>query len=100
MASSWPFKAIRRAGILEAMSFGRPTIAPKVGGIPEIINDGVDGYLIPDGDVDFFTKRIIDLSNKDALEKMSAAAQKKAFNEFSSDVMAKKYYDLYSKLTL
>ena len=38
--------------ILEGMSFGCPSVATRVGGIPEVVEDGVSGLLVPSGDVD------------------------------------------------
>ena len=38
--------------ILEYMAMGKPVIATKVGGVPEIIEHGVNGYLIPPEDSD------------------------------------------------
>ena len=38
--------------IMEAMAIGRPVISTYVAGIPELVRDGVDGWLVPAGDVD------------------------------------------------
>jgi glycosyltransferase involved in cell wall biosynthesis len=46
----------RREGLglvaLEALAAGRPVIATRVGGLPEVVEDGVDGILVPPDDVD------------------------------------------------
>ena len=44
--------------ILEALALGRPVIASSIGGIPELISDGQDGYLFPAGDVAALKDRI------------------------------------------
>ena len=36
--------------IAEAMAYGKPIVATKVGGIPELVNDGVSGFLVERGD--------------------------------------------------
>jgi len=49
------------AVILEAMAVGLPVIATKVGAIPEVIQDGINGFIIEPGDVDMLADRIITL---------------------------------------
>ena len=46
---------------LEAMACGVPTIATSVGGVPELIEDGVTGCLFPVGDVEGMSQCAIDL---------------------------------------
>lgn len=50
LGSIWPENA--PLIVLEARAVGCPVIAPAIGGIPEIVEDGVDGWLYPPGDVD------------------------------------------------
>jgi glycosyltransferase involved in cell wall biosynthesis len=47
--------------LLEAMSAGRPIVATRVGGVPELVLDGLQGYLVPDGDAPGFARRILDI---------------------------------------
>jgi glycosyltransferase involved in cell wall biosynthesis len=48
--------------ISEAMASGKPVIATRVGGIPELIRDGENGYLVPRGDGDAVADRILMLA--------------------------------------
>jgi glycosyltransferase involved in cell wall biosynthesis len=49
--------------ILEAMAAGKPVVAFNISSMPEMIDDGQSGYLIPFGDVDLFTEKIAHLWN-------------------------------------
>ena len=62
--------------ILEAMAGEKPVIAFNVSSNPEIIEDGENGYLVPFGDTESFTRRIISLSQDERLrEKMGRQAR-------------------------
>jgi glycosyltransferase involved in cell wall biosynthesis len=65
--------------ILEAMASGLPVIAtPNTGG-PDVIEEGVDGFLVPIRDPDAIARRVLDLhADRDRLESMSRAALRKA----------------------
>jgi len=83
-------------GILEAMSYGMPVIAPKCGGLSEIIDNGIEGYLIEGRNPKVFSEKCIEIFKERELHtKMGEASRKKISNSFSVDIMAKNYYDLY-----
>ncbi len=85
--------------VLEAMGHGIPVIAPDVGGFPEIIDHGIDGFLIPGHSPGLFADRCIELhSDRAKLERMSAAARKKIERRFSVHRMAEDYIRLYHEL--
>lgn len=85
--------------IVEAMSNMLPVIATSVGGIPEIIEDGKDGILVPPEDSETLAQAINDLlENKELREKLSQAAYKKIREEFSIKKYSVQILDLYRSL--
>lgn len=70
--------------ILESMLFAKPVVATKVGGVPELIDHGVEGYLVDSGDSEDFSKRIIDLiRNPVRREAMGIFGRARALSDFS-----------------
>jgi glycosyltransferase involved in cell wall biosynthesis len=66
--------------ILEAMYYRRPVIVPPVGGVSELVEDGVDGFCIDSRDVQAVIAKIVLLSTDRALyDRMSSKACQKAF---------------------
>ena len=43
---------------IEALAGGRPVVATRVGGVPDVVRDGVDGFLVEPGDVDAMAERL------------------------------------------
>ena len=84
--------------ILEAMASGLPVIAtPNTGG-PDIIEEGVDGFVVPIRDPDAIAHRVLSLhDNPERLEFMSKSALRKA-EAMSWDVRAKKLIDTIRRL--
>jgi len=69
--------------VLEAMALGKPVIATRVGGIPEVIRDGVDGILIDVGDDDAVAESLQRLENPDIRREMGLAAQQRIKANFN-----------------
>ncbi len=83
---------------LEAMACNVPVVASNIGGLPELIEDGVSGYLCPLDDVDAFTDRVLAiLSSDDNLASMSAAARRRA-EHFDQERIVPMYESHYSSV--
>jgi len=52
---------------IEALAGGRPVVATRVGGVPDVVRDGVDGFLVEPGDVDAMAGRLAELASDPAL---------------------------------
>jgi L-malate glycosyltransferase len=82
--------------ILEAMSLGCPSVATNVGGIPEVVEDGVTGLLVPFGDANQLARAVEKLIQDIPLRvELGRAGQKVARTRFSADVIIPRYEALY-----
>ncbi len=68
--------------LMEAMASGKPVIATQVGGVSELVEDGVSGFVVPPGDPDSLTGAIAALADADARQRMGAAGRAKVLAEF------------------
>jgi len=86
--------------LLEAMLLGKPIIASDTGGIPELVKDGINGFLFPTGDYKKLAEKIIFLIKNPAVAKeMEKKGKEKAEKEeFSLAGMVKRIENLYEKL--
>jgi L-malate glycosyltransferase len=84
---------------LEAMACQVPVIASDVGGIPEVVKDGLVGYLAPVGDVHTMAAKAINiLSQEDLRQEMSLQARNYALEHFHIDTIIPQYEDYYQKI--
>jgi N-acetyl-alpha-D-glucosaminyl L-malate synthase BshA len=84
---------------LEAMACGAPVVATRVGGIPEVVEDGRTGILELPGSVEAMARRAVELlRNPEAHRAMAEAAIRKA-REFSSERVVPMYEALYTGAT-
>jgi glycosyltransferase involved in cell wall biosynthesis len=85
--------------VLEAMSIGLPIVCTSVGSLPEMIDEGLGGYIVGIGDCDGFIKSINKLLNCDLRKRMGSYNRTKAMREYRFDVVIKKLVDCYSKIS-
>jgi len=84
---------------LEAMACGVPAIATRVGGVPELIDDQVNGLLFDVGDVESMADAAISvLSDKTRLNKLATAARKTAQDHFCSSRIIPLYEQYYDRV--
>jgi glycosyltransferase involved in cell wall biosynthesis len=84
--------------ILEAMAAGLPVIATDIAGIPEQIENGANGFLIPPGDADALATQIERLLSSPGLREQFGAAGRRRSSQFSRDRMIEDYSSLYREL--
>jgi len=85
--------------VIEAMAVERPIVSMVVGGVTEIMRDGVDGVLVPQGDVDGLVAGVIRLlRDKELRVRMGKSARERAISRVSLEAMVKAHEDLYDEL--
>ena len=92
----------RREGIpvviMEAMASGRPVVASNISGIPEIVKDGVNGFLIPPKDPISLAKALTDLYNDESLRvKFGEAGRETVLNQFDLQKNAITLFQMVNK---
>lgn len=86
--------------LLEAFAAGLPVVASAVGGIPEVVEEGVNGYLVPSGDAAALARRILDLAArpKDFRAVLGTAGQQRVRDDFSLEAQGEQYRQLFDDL--
>jgi len=85
--------------LLESMVRGIPVVATRVGGIPELVREGIDGILVESGSPDQLATAMLELLDKPQLrQRMGDAARNRVLNRFSVKGMIIQTEDLYERL--
>jgi N-acetyl-alpha-D-glucosaminyl L-malate synthase BshA len=85
--------------ILEAMCFGCPSVATRVGGIPEVIADNQTGLLVRFGDTDLMARSVESLIQNPVLRtSLGRAAKTRAVEKFSANRIVPLYEALYRRV--
>jgi glycosyltransferase involved in cell wall biosynthesis len=85
--------------LLEAMAAGLPAVATRVGGNPELVEEGHSGVLFTPRDVQQLARTLQLLAgNAELRARLATAARKRACEQFSMSGMAERYRALYERL--
>jgi glycosyltransferase involved in cell wall biosynthesis len=85
--------------ILEAMAAACPVVATRVGGVPELVKDGVNGILVEPDDIHDFARAVkYLLENPELAKRMGLAGRDIAVREFGCDRVAQQFTDLYCEM--
>ncbi len=85
--------------LIESFYFRRPVVASNIGGIPEIVSDGKNGFLVSVGNVDNFADRLTELYYDRQLSgKMGNSGYDLVMNSFGIERMTRETVEVYRKL--
>jgi len=84
--------------LLEAMNHGTPVIASRVGGIPDIVEDGVSGLLVPPGDVDTLAQHCAGCATTPPWRTGWGGGRRRLREQFSWPAIVQRWLDLYAGL--
>lgn len=84
---------------LEAMSCGVPVVATNVGGLPELVEPGVTGFLFPVGDIEGMASAVLEiLYDGDLRQKLRSACREVAVDRYEQSKIVDQYEALYGEL--
>lgn len=82
--------------VLESYAYGKPVIGADIGGIPELIADGTDGYLVPSAGTEELREKLLWMSeNRTEAVEMGKIGRRKMETEFNADIHYQKIKDIY-----
>ncbi len=85
--------------VIDAMALGIPPIAFAVGGLPEVIEDGKSGVLVPAGDVQGFARGAAELITNEALRARLGEGARLRAREFDAKRMIERTAEVYQRVT-
>jgi N-acetyl-alpha-D-glucosaminyl L-malate synthase BshA len=84
--------------VLEAMACGVPAVTTRVGGLPEVVDEGVTGHLCNPGEIDCMVQKALHILDTDQHPSYSKAAIERSQQLFNVTHIGEKYLDLYRSL--
>ena len=85
--------------VVEAMGCGLPVVATRTGGIPELVEDGKTGFLVPFGSTESITEKLTTLLGDDRLRaSMGASSRERVEEEFTWHAVAERTRSAYNEL--
>jgi glycosyltransferase involved in cell wall biosynthesis len=84
--------------LLDALVFELPVVASEVGGIPEIIEDGTNGFLCAVDDIEAFVAAMRTLYRDDDLRQRISLNNSRKAKQFSPEKMTRRYVEVYKRV--
>jgi glycosyltransferase involved in cell wall biosynthesis len=85
--------------VIEALAAERPAVATRVGGVPDVVRDGVDGYLVDVGDADTLAERLVELAGDPGKrDAMGREGRKRVLERYAVDRLVDDVDVLYREL--
>ncbi len=85
--------------VLEAMAMAKPVLASRVGALPEVIDEGVNGWLLPPGKADLLATALASLvKNRTKLRATGEMARKMLYPRFSAERQADEMIAIYQEV--
>lgn len=84
--------------LLEAMSASVPIVSTNIHGIPEVVDDGVNGFMVNKGDRIRMAERVVNVFQDNELKRRFVENGLRKVEAFSMDAMVKKYEELYARV--
>jgi glycosyltransferase involved in cell wall biosynthesis len=84
--------------LVEAMALGKPAVVTTAGGLPEVVRDGVDGFVVPQRDADAMSARFVQLAEDRALAERFAAQARSRALEFDIRRAVERMERVYEEL--
>lgn len=85
--------------VVEALAAGVPVVAMAVEGVDEVLRDGVDGFVVGEGDVEALAQRVVLLLRREDLRRAMAVRAGETVGEWDRDTMVRQQEELYQELT-
>jgi glycosyltransferase involved in cell wall biosynthesis len=85
--------------LVEAMALGRPVVATRVGGLPEVVRDGTEGFLVPSGDPVALADAIVTILGSHSLREQMGRAGRRRAKEFDIERPVHRIETVYEELT-
>ena len=85
--------------MIEALASGCPVVATSVGGVPDVVREGVDGFLVPAGDVEALAERLARLAADPELRaRMGEAGRESVPERYAVERLVGDIDELYRSL--
>jgi glycosyltransferase involved in cell wall biosynthesis len=85
--------------VIEALAAGRPAVATDVGGVPDVVREGVDGFLADVGDVDVLASRLAELAaDPERRAAMGASGRERVLSRYAVERLVDDVDELYRTL--